>query len=341
MKIAFVYNLQRKAGSTQNSFDQEEVEYDAPDTVDGIKRAIEANGHEVILIEADRSCFGKLAKLEGKVDLVFNIAEGVTGDARESQVPTYCEVLKLPYTHSTPTCHAISLNKMVCKTILSASGIRVPRSIIIKPGETIEEIELKFPLILKPNTEGSSKGIFDANVVDDIDRMNQRARELWGNGVDTDLLAEEFIDGREFTTALIGNDEVLVLPIVEQKFDFLPDNMRNIAGFELKWIYEDKLKDLQEAYDCPAKLTQKQKKEIEDVSKMIYRILNVRDCARIDYRMDRDGRLYFIEVNTLPGMIPDEKVISYFPLAARVGGISYHKLIGLIIDNAIGRYRGK
>lgn len=335
MQIAFVCNTKKSGDRVPN---QDELEYDSQNTVDGIIRAIETNGHLVRQIEADRDCFEKLKKARKKIDLVFNIAEGVAGDARESQVPTYCEVLGLKYTHSTPTCHAVSLNKSWCKMILAANGIRVPRSVVIRGVEVGEVGRLRFPLILKPNMEGSSKGVFDANVVANIEELKDRLSGIRAEEGNGDLLAEEYIEGREFTVSLLGNGPTKVLPIVEQRFDFLPPGMKRIAGYELKWIYEDGLKDLSDAYDCPAKLAEKEVKIIESTSKNIFETLGVRDCARIDYRMTNRNELYFIEINTLPGMIPDPKVISYFPLSAKVAGINFEQLVGLLIQSAMKRY---
>jgi D-alanine-D-alanine ligase len=170
---------------------------------------------------------------------------------------------------------------------------------------------------------------------EELDRKTKEIKDEMG----VEVLVEEYIEGREFTVAVIGNKDLLVLPIIEQKFDFLPAGMNKIASYELKWVYEDKLKDIRKAYDCPAKIDEKLKNEIEDVSKKIYTLLDVRDCARIDYRLDKDNNLYFIEINTLPGMIPpSENILSYFPLAAYTVGMTYKDLVGKIISLACERY---
>ena len=153
-----------------------------------------------------------------------------------------------------------------------------------------------------------------------------------------EVLVEEFIDGREFTVSVIGNKNPKVLPIVEQQFGFLPKGMNKIASFELKWVYEDALENLSDAYDCPAKLSKSLEKRISDTSIGIFKLLDVRDCARIDYRLDKRRNLYFIEINTLPGINPDESIISYFPLAARTAGMSYGELIDGILSLACKRY---
>lgn len=338
MNVALAYNIKKSKPSADLS-KQKDLEFDSPNVIDGIKSSLESLGHKVFLVEADVNAFSKLKKLKGKIDIVFNIAEGLWGDARESQIPMYCEVLQIPYTHSGPTTHGIGLDKSFAKLVLTgADHINVPESYVVFSKNYKIPDYLDFPLIVKPNKEGSSKGVFDANVVRNSKALTERI-ELVTEGFTKEVLVEEFIDGREFTVAVLGNvGHFRVLPIIEQKFGFLPKGMNKIASFELKWFYEDSLKDLREAYDCPAKISRKLEKEIEDTSKQICRLLDVRDCARIDYRLDRRGKLYFLEINTLPGLNPDENIISYFPLAARTAGISFRDLIGEILSLACARY---
>ena len=338
MRIALAYNLKRSEPSLDPK-KQVDLEFDSPNVTQGQKEAIESLGHTVYLVEADENAFLKLKKLKGKIDLVFNVAEGLWGDARESQIPIFCEVLKIPYTHSSPTTHTITLDKSFTKLILGgADHINVPDSHVISGKSYSIPKRLKFPLIIKPNKEGSSKGVMDANVVWDRKDLDKRVKATLGDFA-KEVLVEQFIEGREFTVAVMGNRELQVLPIIEQKFGFLPKGMNKIASFELKWIYEDSLKDVSVAYECPARLATGEKDLVEGTSKKIYKLLDVRDCARIDYRMDKNGKLYFLEINTLPGMIPPgENVLSYFPLAAYTAGMSYKDLIAKILSLACERY---
>jgi D-alanine-D-alanine ligase len=217
-------------------------------------------------------------------------------------------------------------------------GIKVPSSITITSVKQKLPTDLTFPVIIKPNSEGSSIGVFNDNVCWDFVSLEKQLAVLLAQNHSRAFLIEEYIEGREFTVPVIGNFPARVLPIVEQKFDFLPKGMNKIAGFELKWFYEDTLKNLKDAYDCPANLEKSLEKKINETSLLVYDALNVKDCARIDYRLKDDGTLYFIEINTLPGMSPDESVISYFPLSARAAGFTISSLIAFIIDNACKRY---
>jgi D-alanine--D-alanine ligase len=324
MRVAFAYNVSSGVASV-NLDEQIDTDFDWPATIAKIKETLESLGHSVVMVEANADAFDKLKELKNSIDIVFNIAEGLDGDARESQIPMFCEVLGIPYTHSSPTTHAIKLDKEFTKLIVKGAGITNV------PGCT------KFPLIVKPNKEGSSKGIMDDSIVHNQEELDKKTKKI-KDEMGVEVLAEEYIEGREFTVAVIGNEDPQVLPIIEQKFDFLPAGMNKIASYELKWLYEDKLKDIHQAYDCPAKIDEKLKDEIARVSKAIYTLLDVRDCARIDYRLDKDGNLYFIEINTLPGINPDETLISYFPIAARAAGMNYKELVAKILSLACERY---
>lgn len=337
MNVALAYNVKKNKPSVDLE-KQVDLEFDSAEVTQSEKRAIESLGHKVFLVEADQNAFSKLKKLKGKIDIVFNVAEGLWGEARETQIPIICEILKIPYTHSGPTTHTISLDKSFTKLILKGSdGINVPDSHVVRSKSFEIPKSLKFPLIVKPNAEGSSRGVMDSNVVRDEKDLKERIT-ITSENFTKEVLVEEYIDGREFTVAVMGNENLMVLPIIEQKFDFLPKGMNKIASFELKWLYEDSLENLHDAYDCPAKLDRKLEEAIENTSKEIYKLLDVRDCARIDYRLDKSGKLYFLEINTLPGINPDETAISYFPIAARTAGLSYKDLVGEILKLACRRY---
>ena len=338
MNVALAYNSKKNKPS-KNLEEQSDLEFDSPSVTKAQKDALESFGHKVILVNADEHAFLRLKDLKGKIDIVFNVAEGLWGEARESQIPLFCEVLKIPYTHSSPLTHAIALDKSYTKHALKGADVaNVPASQAISSKDYKIDKDLKFPLIVKPNKEGSSKGVLDSNVVHDLKRLKQRIKEV-SESFTKEIVVEEYIEGREFTVSLLGNDNPKILPIVEQRFDFLPKGMNKIASFELKWVYEDSLTDLKDAYYCPAKLSKALKKEIDDTSLEIYKFFEVRECARIDYRLGINGKLYFLEINTLPGMMPpEENSISYFPLAARTAGMNFTDLIGEILALACKRY---
>jgi D-alanine-D-alanine ligase len=335
MNIAFTYNVKHNENYSVDA-KQDDLEFDSWDVINGIFDTITGLGHKVIKIEADLDAFEHLRKSKGSVELVFNIAEGLGGDARESQIPLFCEMLEIPYTHSSPTTHALKIRKHLTKQILSSVGVDVPKSIVTKVSQNVADESLKYPLIVKPHTQGSSKGIFNDSVVKNSKELALAIDRVLTD-YDHEALVEEYIEGREFTVALLGNPPKL-LPIIEQRFDFLPEGFNKVAGYELKWIYEENLTNLDEGYYCPPNITQEQYQLIEDTSLLIWRTLEVKDCARIDYRMT-DDKLYFLEINTLPGIIPNPNTISYLPLAARKSKITYSQLIETILKSACDRYQ--
>jgi D-alanine--D-alanine ligase len=336
MFIGFAFNAVRTAPGAEPQL-QEELEFDSPLTISEIKKALEEMGNEVLAIEADENAYEVLKANRDKIDIVFNIAEGKYGDARESQIPLYCEVLKIPYTHSTPTTHAIALDKTFTKMLLKGEGVLVPGSVVIRTPEDELGFGLSFPLIVKPNKEGSAKGIFERNVVRDAAALEERIRFMSDNFA-TEVLVEEYIEGREFIVSLVGNSPPKVLPVLEQKFDFLPAGVNKFASFEFRWQYQEKLADPKTAYDCPAELSDEESLHLTTTSVKVFETLEVRDCARIDYRMDHEGNLYFIEINTLPGLNPDLRANSYLPVSAAADGFTYKELINEILLAALRRY---
>lgn len=336
MHVAFTYNVRHvKAGLDEKA--QEEAEFDEPETIRAIHEAIVANGYTCTDIEADENAYGKLQALKGKVDIVFNIAEGLRGEMREAQIPAILEMLGLPYTHSGALAQAISLDKSLTKKIWQYHGLPTPKFAIIGPKDKPYVDGLAPPLIVKPNAEGSSKGIFNDNVVTDPKKLLakiRQTREACGNGV----LVEEFLSGREFTVSVLGNPGigkgVYVLPIVEINFDVYPKDMGKFESFEAKWFLESTLPNPHDIYICPAKLTPNIQKTIETLCTQAYLALNCRDIARVDLRLDAEGKPHLLEINTIPGMIGDPNEVTYYPAAARAAGWDFTRMVGQIIAHA-------
>ncbi len=338
MTIGFCYNVKKNLPST-DPLSQIDAEFDSPSTTIAIKKALESGGHQVIEIEADEDCFIKLHKLRTQLDIVFNIAEGTYGDTRESQVPMYCEVLQIPYTHSSSLTHAIKLDKSLTKKVLTYHGINTPLfQLFTNHAEPLTK-NMSFPIILKPNAEGSSKGILNANLVHNEKRFRERLRWLF-EAFDAHVLAEEFLSGREFTVALLGNPPE-VLPIIEQRLDQLPKDYPPFASYEVKWIWEDTLTDPKIAYDCPAKLDKPLESKVKKICLDTFAVLNCRDAARVDVRLDAKGNPSVLEINTLPGMMPAENGISYFPISANTAGYTYNAMVLAILEAAAKRYKLK
>jgi D-alanine-D-alanine ligase len=309
------------------------AEWDTMETVAAVRDAL-AERHRVELVEANEDAYAALRSL--RPDFVFNIAEGLHGVSREAQIPAMLEMLGIPYLGSDPLALAVCLDKSRAKEILTHYRIPTPSFSVIHTPEELDEARVRFPSIVKPLHEGSSKGIYNSSVVrspEDLQREVATVLDVYHEPA----LVEEFLPGREFTVAIMGNgSELSILPIVEIKFDSLPAGMNPIYSYEAKWVWDTTEAPL-EIFECPARLAPPVRKEIEEICSKTYRILRLRDWSRIDLRMDGKGRPQVLEINPLPGILPKPEDNSCFPKAARASGLSYSGLINGVLDIALRR----
>ncbi len=326
LKVGFAFNVKRVTPDLAGEQDVE-AEYDSPKTLQAIREAITSYGHEVVDLEATSDLPIQLASTP--VDVVFNIAEGFKGRNRESQVPALLELLDIPYTGSDPAALSVSLDKALAKRMVRTHGILTPGYLVMQTGKERLPKELGFPLIVKPVAEGTSKGVTKRSVVRDEAELRDVAREMIGKYRQA-ALAEEYINGREFTVGLLGERRPRVLPPMEIVFLDEADPTP-IYSFEMKQDWSDQIR-----YEVPARLTERELDRLEKAARECFAALGCRDVARIDFRMDADGRLFFIETNPLPGLAPGW---SDLVLIAQAAGIDYRGLIGEILSFAIRRYQ--
>jgi D-alanine-D-alanine ligase len=327
LRIGFAFNVKRV--DTKGGNDAE-AEYDAPETIDAIREALESYGHQVLPFEATAELPRQL--METPVDLVFNIAEGVEGRNREAAVPALCELMGIPYTGSDAATLSIALDKALSKRVLLQHGILTAEFQLMETGRERLSPKLKFPLIVKPNQEGSSKGVSaSASVVDDDAGLRAVVRELIDRYRQPALI-EVYIPGREFTVGLLGDRRPRVLPPMEILFKD-KSNLRPVYDFQIKQEWEKHV-----SYQCPADLTPAELKAIERVVRETFAALDCRDVSRVDLRMTPKGELYVIEVNPLPGLTPG---YSDLCLIASAAGIEYRTLIGEILEGGLKRLREK
>ena len=311
------------------------AEWDTWDTINAVKHAIE-NFHNVTLVEADHYAFAKLKEINP--DIVFNIAEGFNGVSREAQIPSILDMLQIPYTGSDPLTLATCLDKARTKEILSYYKIPNAKFIIVDDLETAKEINLNFPLIVKPISEGSSKGIFSTSFVKDKDELIKEVERILIE-YNQSALVEEFLPGREFTVAVIGNgNDAEVLPIVEISYNDFPKDFIPIYSYEAKWILDTKENPL-DVFSCPAKIDSKLEKKISEIVLRTYSVLRCKDWSRIDVRLDANNEPNIIEVNPLPGILPNPEENSCFPKAARTKGLNYDEMINKVLYVAAKRHK--
>jgi len=316
-------------GADRRLPDDFQEEFDSPATIEAVSNALRSLGHDVVLLGDGRELILKV--LQQPPDLVFNFAEGHgVGRSREARVPAVLEMLGIPYTGSDPLTLAATLDKDCAKRLVTSAGVHVPRGVVIAPNDNASEAcrraDLRFPVIVKPAWEGSSKGIRGTSLVDRQPNLAGVVRDL---GLDhrQPVLIEEFIDGDELTVGVLGNDPPRILGVMR----VLPVETGQpfVYSLEVKRDYERQVR-----YECPARLSATSMEAVRKAALMVYHVLGCRDVARIDFRMRGDTPC-FLEVNPLPGLHP---VSSDLVIMAQLCGWSHAQLIHTILQAAVQRH---
>jgi D-alanine-D-alanine ligase len=334
-KVALVFNLIRPHMLQNGPLDRI-AEYDSQETISALTEALRAGGHDVILLEADESIAEKLRSAHPEI--VFNLAEGIQGESRESHVPAVCEMLGLPYTGSGPLTLALCLNKARAKEILSYYHVPTPPFQVFHSPEEGLNSNLRFPLIAKLLHEGSSMGLSERSIVEDETSLKHQIEYLV-EVYRQPALVEEFIEGREFTVGILEDGYARVLPIVEVVFNrprglvlFNPDEsviplIRQVRGDGLS------LPETHHYVVCPAEIDEDLAQEIEQTALKAFRALGCRDWCRMEMRLGQDGTLYVLELNPIAGIDPSY----WLPKAAEVAGLGYEGLVNGILNQALAR----
>jgi D-alanine-D-alanine ligase len=328
-RIGLAYNLKRLAPKSAAD-DDRDAEYDAQSTIDALAAAIESHGHEVVRLEATPAIVRALP--DAHVDLVFNVSEAQQGRTREAQIPALLDLLRIPHTGSDAATMAICLDKELCKRVVGAAGVAVPRGVLMRGDEPASVLAgLRFPLIAKPNAEGSSKGVLPECVVDDEPALRALLAKLHAK-YRQPILVEEFLPGREFTVAVLADPEDGTKPVLLPPMELVytdPSTKHPVYAFEDKLDWSKGIR-----YDRPAVLDEPMRARIEHVVKGAWHALGCRDVARFDLRCDAAGEPRFIEANPLPGLTPGWSDLC---LIAEADGLDYRALIGRILAPALHR----
>lgn len=319
------------------SVDDEFAEWDSAETIDAVAGALARYG-TVIRLEATDD-FPQRLRHE-RPDIVFNIAEGLRGPNREAHVPAICEFYGIPYSGSDPFTLSLCLDKARTKEVLRAHDVPTTDWRLVRSASDLAALDvrtLRTPLFAKPVHEGSSKGITEQNFIRSAESLAPVVLDLLER-YQQPVLVERFLSGAEFTCGVLGNGaETRVLPLVGMNFDSLPDGALPIYGFEAKWLW-DRPEEPLDIFECPARVDDALRRQIEDVVRRTFDALGCRDWARIDVRLDADGRTNVVEVNPLPGILPDPADNSCLPKAARAAGLDYDALIGACLEAAAARH---
>jgi D-alanine-D-alanine ligase len=308
------------------------ADFDHIETIDAIRAALETDGHSTIFIQADRDI--PFALREEQPDICFNIAEGISGDAREAQVPALLELLGIPYTGSRVLTNGISLDKTLTKRIWRDRRLPVAPFQEFTIGDEPLRPELEFPLFVKPAREGTGMGVDMKAIVQNEKELRERANYIINTYMQP-ALVETFLPGREFTVGVIGRPDAKLysrhpewyekdgfhrFPILEL------DSTRSVTP--LVYSQASKSKSVGEegapGYICPAELEPELEKKLKYFALRAHQLLYALDVSRTDIRLDAQGNPRLLEINTLPGLTPD---YSDLCLQAAAEGIRYEDLI--------------
>jgi D-alanine-D-alanine ligase len=324
MKVGLTYDL--RSDYLKEGFSEEETaEFDKESTVEAIERALQRLGFETDRIGHFKALVGRLYKGD-RWDIVFNICEGMYGIGREAQVPALLDAYTIPYTFSDPLVLALTLHKGMTKQIMRDSGIPTPDFAVIETEKDLNDIHLLYPLFVKPNSEGSGKGIDIHSRVNNPVELRRTCIKQW-EAVAQPLLVETFLPGREFTTGVLGTGEESFSP-GSMEVLFNSSAKGSIYSYDIKTNYEQYV-----SYALP-------EKEIADrcseLALKAWKALGCRDAGRVDIRVDKNGIPNFIEINPLAGL---NDITSDLPILARMNGYTYDFIIKTVMDSAIKRIR--
>jgi len=323
MHIGVTYDLRddyRALGFSE----EDSAEFDVEETIAALCQALAALGHRPEHIGNVRALTAALAQ-GVRWDCVFNICEGIKGVAREAQVPALLEAFDIPYVFSDPLTLALALDKAMAKRVVRDAGVPVADFALIESACGIAQVRLPYPLFLKPNSEGSGKGVDAQSRVEDRAALERVACDLLRR-FRQPVLVEEYLPGREFTVGILGTgNEARVLGIME----IVPGEKFVGHGY-----------GLENKEDWVGKLTVHRATGLEAeaaaaMALAAWRALRCRDGGRCDIRQDRDGKPRFIEVNPLAGIRPGYSDLCFI---ADFEGLSYRDLIGAFLESFLRRH---
>ncbi|MBA2484098.1 MAG: M20/M25/M40 family metallo-hydrolase [Nitrosomonas sp.] len=328
MRVAVIYNKKEDTEGVINVFGMQNLESYNPKTVELVASALEKGGHNVRIIDGNINVIEQLQSFMPRVvqgeqpGMVFNMAYGIQGVSRYTHIPSLLEMLGIPYVGSSPAGHGIALDKVTTKVMIQAAGLPTAPYWVFYNIDQIPD-NLPFPIITKPKMEAVSLGI---QVIHDIQTLKVAIADLVEK-FKQPVLVEQFIPGREFAVGLLGNGDPEVLPIVEVDLEGDPNAIQSL---------DDKLISPRGKI-CPAQIDEKLADEMRRLTKETFNVLGIYDFCRVDFRMDAQGELYILELNSMASL---GRTGSYYH-AAKVKGYTYESMVNRMLDVAIERYFGK
>lgn len=327
MKVAIVRN--RNMDGIVSRFGQPCPETYGKRSVQMVIDALRSDGHTVGFFEGDKRLIANLEQFmppdphTGQPSgMVLNLSYGIQGDCRYAHVPGMLEMAGIPYTGSSPLGHALALDKVVTKVLMSGAGVPTPNyRVLSQPSKRVDG--LRFPLIVKPRHESTSYGL---HFVRDCDELEKAVLEVLTR-YQQDALVEEYIEGREVCVGMLGNDPVEFLPLVE--LDFHGRDLQALTWADKYHKSPDEPEKI-----CPAPVCKNLADRLRHMSLATFRACRCKDYARIDIRIDPSGNPFVLEINSMASLGPG----GAFVLAAEKAGYSFQALICRILEVACQRY---
>lgn len=325
MRITVAYNL--RMDSTEAT-----AELLTQEDINRICKAISSLQHIVTPVEVSGKPNEVVERLlDSEPQLVFNLAEGTIGSSREAFYPGLYEQMGMPFTGGNASLLHLNLDKHLAKTVLASRGVRVPRGVLVTASDSKLPDDLQYPLMIKPNSEGSSKGITQDSVVETPEQAQKRIARLLSQ-YPAGLVVEEFIIGRELSVPFIESYPGKMLSIVEHTFDVEQIGAKyNIYDYDMKQGGES-AKAVKVI--CPAEINAREEKAVLNMAHQVFEIMSCPDMGRVDIRLHENGQPYFIELNPLPSLHPAASLMT----AARTRGLDFRQVMRLIIRSAARRY---
>ena len=328
MKIAIVFN--RESQNVINLFGMPNREKYGKKAIKAITDGLKKYGHQVKAFEGDKELIRELEEFMPRVlkgerpGLAFNLSYGVQGQARYTHVPGILEMVGIPYVGSGPLAHSLALDKVVAKMIFRQNGLPTPDfAVLNEPGFEIPA--LSYPLIVKPKNEAVSMGI---QIVNNELELREAAQAIF-DMFEQPVLAEQYIEGREINVGLLGNNPPEAFPPCEIVFGaegppiYTIEDKKGKSGREIKWI-------------CPAPIGDALTEKARDIAVSAFSALGCYDCARVDMRLDAEGNLFILEINSLPSLGEHGS----YTIAAREVGLDFPTLVNRLVETACARYFG-
>ncbi len=323
MKVALIYNKDIKG--VINTFGMQNKEFYSEKTVKKVAHSLEKSGHNVAILDGNKQIIERLENFmpqvhEGEqMGMIFNMAYGIQGESRYTHIPSMLEMLGLPYVGSSPSGHALALDKILTKIIWKNHGLPTPDFWVFNSHDE-DMSSVIFPVIVKPKMESVSFGLKVVYNQEDL----KEAVHFIVTEFQQQALVEQFIRGREFCVGLIGNSPVEPFPVLEIDLEGDPDAIQTV----------DDKKHKPKKKICPAKIPEELAEKMQKISTDAFKALNLRDFARVDIRLDEDDNIYLLEINSMASL----GETGSYPTAAKVAGYDFEALVNKMLDVASVRY---